>query len=373
MNSSAACKAYASFVQLFCNAYPAKTKQVQLVEAQELWNKVKNNDREHKVEVDRLKSLAERKKANLVSMWGKACSSEGKNSSIQSDKHDDVKVRGVECVSRVVEVSSDVKVCGEESSCASDASDTKNDEKPESRETPAQNKLKSEIGAMREKIVKYQRLKDNDLLDKEDCKKLTKLMQDVGKAENKLKRAVSEADRQRKRRFELKNELSRMAEENPGSSKIAKFARGKMGRPALEEDQPELLSAIKQIASVNSSADDRRRSEAINSCTTLDALTETLHDQGFNLSRAAAYLRLIPRRANTEHGKRHVSTVPVKLARPQNTLRKFHEDADFCFATVSYAKDVCSLLGPKSAITSALTTKRVSRWASRLRGNRLRF
>ena len=105
------------------------------------------------------------------------------------------------------------------------------------------------------------------------------------------------------RREELKRELRRIKEDHP-ESKVRKFVRDQPGRPTLEENQPELLNAIKEIACHISAADDRRRSEAIRSCVSLDQLHEKLQDQGFALSRAGTYLRLIPKRWNTYEGKR---------------------------------------------------------------------
>ena len=52
-----------------------------------------------------------------------------------------------------------------------------------------------------------------------------------------------------------------------------------------------------------SSADDRRRTDVINTCRTLTQLTEELNIMGFNLSRSASYYHLLPRRANTIEGK----------------------------------------------------------------------
>ena len=72
------------------------------------------------------------------------------------------------------------------------------------------------------------------------------------------------------------------------------FNRKSVGRPKLEEDQPELLNTIMDIVQMNSSADARRRSEILRSCTTLDDLWKELQNRGFNLSRSATYFRLHP-------------------------------------------------------------------------------
>ncbi|CAG8677566.1 537_t:CDS:2, partial [Dentiscutata erythropus] len=122
------------------------------------------------------------------------------------------------------------------------------------------------------------------------------------------------------------------------------------GRPSLEEQQPGLLEAIVQIVSLDRQADERRHSEIIRSVKTLDQLQEALTHMNYNLSRSVAYLRLIPKWYNTEEGKRHVKTVPVKLLRSQNTARRSHEDTHFCAALIRNIKEMLSLLGPKSAL-----------------------
>ncbi|CAF2942534.1 unnamed protein product [Rotaria sp. Silwood2] len=79
-----------------------------------------------------------------------------------------------------------------------------------------------------------------------------------------------------------------------------------------------------------------------------DDLSEELEQRGFIISRSATYLRLMPRQLNTSEGKRHVSTIPVKLVRAHNTGRCSHADSYFAAATVEYLKDLATLFGLKS-------------------------
>ena len=44
-------------------------------------------------------------------------------------------------------------------------------------------------------------------------------------------------------------------------------------------------------------------------------------------------------------GKRHVHTVPVKLQRPQNDLRKKHLDGYFAMASVMFTRELANLFG----------------------------
>ena len=63
---------------------------------------------------------------------------------------------------------------------------------------------------------------------------------------------------------------------------------------------------------------------------TLDDLHSALEEKGFKLSRAATYYRLMPANVNDKDAKRHVNTVPVKLLRPRNGLRKKTNRWTFC-------------------------------------------
>ena len=105
-----------------------------------------------------------------------------------------------------------------------------------------------------------------------------------------------EAERQKQRHHKLKDGLEKVCESHQDAAAVLKsFSRHSTGRPRIEVDQPELLES-------------------------------ELTKLGFKLSRSATHLRLLPRRGNTLEGKRHVQTVPVRLIRPENSLRKKNID-----------------------------------------------
>ena len=136
-------------------------------------------------------------------------------------------------------------------------------------------------------------------------------------------RYQSEAKRQRELRLKPKESISKVCEENKeAESLLRSFKRNEHERPRIEYDQPQLFSTIVKIVEASSATDDRRRMECLRTVTTLDDLHSELKNLGFSLSRSATYLRLLPRRGNTSEGYRHVQTVPVKLTRPENNLRK---------------------------------------------------
>lgn len=108
-----------------------------------------------------------------------------------------------------------------------------------------------------------------------------------------------------------------------------------------------LLDAITKIAVASGAADDRRRSEVLSACRTLDDLKAELEKQGYTLSRSALYLRLVPKRWMSHEGKRHVETVPVRLKRPECDSHKQHMDSRFASRVIFDLEEVCSVLGPK--------------------------
>ncbi|CAG4934597.1 unnamed protein product [Colias eurytheme] len=133
--------------------------------------------------------------------------------------------------------------------------------------------------------------------------------------------------------------------------------RDTLGRPRIEETQSGLLGVIKDLAVFGGAADDRRRTEAIRCCKTLDDLQAELCKLGYTISRSGLYLRLLPRRVNTEEGKRHVVTVPVKLCKPDSTLHMKHQDGPFCTATIRNLESLASILGPEQVFFLSMDDK----------------
>ena len=58
----------------------------------------------------------------------------------------------------------------------------------------------------------------------------------------------------------------------------------------------------------------------------------------------------MPRRGNTSEGKFHVSTVPVKLLLPENSLRKKNIDRMFAKSFCDDMFEVCKLFGPQAVL-----------------------
>ncbi|CAF0992907.1 unnamed protein product [Rotaria sordida] len=80
----------------------------------------------------------------------------------------------------------------------------------------------------------------------------------------------------------------------------------KIYRPLIEEKCPDLLQIIEEIAKVGGAAHDNRRSQTIRPCLTLDDLREKIKEHGYDIKRSTLYYRLLPHRANSLDGKKHV-------------------------------------------------------------------
>ena len=62
---------------------------------------------------------------------------------------------------------------------------------------------------------------------------------------------------------------------------------------------------------------------------------------------SGVYLHLLPRYARSKEGKRHVTTVPVKLARAQNNQHANHEATKFARSTIHAVEEIAGILGPQ--------------------------
>ena len=190
-----------------------------------------------------------------------------------------------------------------------------------SYETPAQVKLNKEIDALNALLISKRQEREAEWSDVPQAE-IDAIQQKIELKKNLLKRRKNDANAQKSKRVKLKETIQIISEKDEESGNLLKtFNRKVKGRPRLEVDQPGILSTIIDIVDLNSAADDRRRSEMLRTCVTLDDLNTELAHRNIRISRSATYLRLIPNRCNTAEGLRHVETVPVKLLRPENSLR----------------------------------------------------
>ena len=146
-----------------------------------------------------------------------------------------------------------------------------------------------------------------------------------------------EAERKKKARLVKKKKVEGLMQKRPeiANELSCLGSTQNVGRPAFAQND-QLPHTIQEISLLGCGADDRRRSEAIRSIRTLDGLTEELKKHGFTLSHTGVYLRLLSLRQNTTQGKRHVTTVPVKLSRASNDNRSKNPDRWFAAKSMEF-------------------------------------
>ena len=335
-------KLYCEFKDAFIAANGELNKQQALTRAQEHWNSCKKNDDEIKRLIALWHGKAAEKKGRLMTMWARV----SKPSNPSADTKTPVPTSN-ECVQENENGEpSSSQAMPDESSVESAAS------APvivkQERYTPAQDVANRNLQAVNAQMAGLLQAKSSGIWTEDMKSKSAELSKKKTDLQRQIKRLTAEQIRKRNARQNFKRKLALISEENPAvGERLKRIRREKIGRPRLEDDQSALLKTIVDIVCVGSAADDRRRSEKFSTCKTLDDLHEALLEHGFSISRSATYLRLMPRHSTTSEGKRHVTTVPVKLMKATNNARRGHEDAHFAAATVCYLKDLAVIMGQK--------------------------
>ena len=207
-----------------------------------------------------------------------------------------------------------------------------------------QGHTKKEIQQLESRIVSLNSLKDSGFNTPAKKSELEYSKIKLKLAKQKLGNLISDSEKQRKRRAEKKQTIAELAGKCPtNAAKLKKFMNESPGRQPLENLYPDLHQAIIDHVTTGEGADSRRRTDVLNSCKTHDDLHAALLKEGYILSRQALYLRLIPRQADSQEGKRHVRKVPVKLRKAKTNLRNRHVDTDFTFSIERQMRDIVSL------------------------------
>ena len=165
---------------------------------------------------------------------------------------------------------------------------------------PKQKKLEKEITSLQADIINLQHKRDSNMMTGNDRKELQEKKELLKVTEKSLRASKSATERQRRLRLKQKDAMDeidpilrkKLCVKDDG-------ARGRPGKPSNSnssaQTEEELLKTIAEIACTGSAADERQRSEMICTIKTLDELTDELHKCGFELSRSAVYLRILPR------------------------------------------------------------------------------
>nr|XP_023022210.1 uncharacterized protein LOC111510519 [Leptinotarsa decemlineata] len=323
---------YRRLFDAYSAAYADKKKQIIQEEVNALWKRLKNNDNiedETESKIKELQVKLTKKKGTLLSFFSKNPSSSKALALVKpQDSKEDTKLSNSEEIKNVMT---------EPSRCQS--------LQIVAKPTPSQHVSKNKIIVLESELNSLVLARDAGIATDDATKKITTLQKDIQAEKTSLKRKIDAAKCQKKSRDTKKQKFLELCENNPDVATALKL-RNTYGRPRVEENQSGLLEVIKSIALFDGAADDRRRTEVIRCCKTLDDLQAELFKQGYTISRSGLYLRLLPKRVNTEEGKKHVVTVPVKLCKPDSTIHSKHKYGKFCTATIRNLESVASILGP---------------------------
>lgn len=322
---------WTQFQLRYYKAYPEIPNQQSQLKCAKLWKEIKSGEKRLDEETARLDAMCLKRKGQLFSFWS------------------NVPEKGKRSASEIIDTKTTTSL-KEEAPSTDPSRPNENDVPTTSSEpvkliTPAQDKLLETITNLKKQEEALRSLSSTGMssVNKETIRKV-KEKREV--SENKLKRLKKENLRHQKRRKDLRENIKKVVEEHPDTEPMLKsFARESTGRPRIDADQPLLLSTIVDLVQASGATDDRRQTEILRTVKTLDDLVDGLGQQGIKISRSATYLRLLPRRGNTLEGKRHVQTVPIKLLRPENSLRKRNIDRMFAKSMVDDLNEICQLFG----------------------------
>ena len=352
---------YQLFRNLFGKLHEGIPYEVVDRKASLLWKDVKSDPDGIKQLMLKTQADVDEKKSKKLRMWSKFTAVKPKSSTTTSVIAPSSTIVSTSTSARTEDTVSPVIVSDDTTTVSADSttvSDDTNSVDLNERETPKQNEVKKEIIDLQAFIVKLGELNDLGLSTPENKKQLKESRIKLKEKQRKLKLLVNDSIRQRKRRAERSTLLKEMVPQNEEAKrKLKKFTHDSPGRPSLEEAFPNLREAIIELATAGAGADGRRRTNILQACKTLDGMNAALKTMGYDISRQALYYRFVPHRANSEHGKRHIKTVPVKLAKARNTSRNRHEDASFTFATKGYLQGIASHFGPDSVFAVSIDDK----------------
>ncbi len=174
---------------------------------------------------------------------------------------------------------------------------------------PAQQRVYNELSDINQRIASLVQVKQMGLSTPENHKQLKQLMKDRKVKAFQLKRLQSRQRASNKYRVKQRkivkhkfssfdfrlfffSQVEHLFETKPElRPQLRKLYRREGGKPRIEEQCPDLLQIIEEIAKVGGATDDRRRSQIIRPCLTLDDLREKIKQRGYDIKRSTLYYR----------------------------------------------------------------------------------
>ncbi|CAF1244319.1 unnamed protein product [Adineta steineri] len=215
-------------------------------------------------------------------------------------------------------------------------------EESEKIKTPAQESVLKDLKEISERIANLIQVKSMGLLTAENQKTLKKLIEQKKQRTTDLKRLQSKQRASTRYRERKKRRVEQLCASNPEvAAELSKIFRPTTMRMQIEEDCPDLLQIIAEIARVGGASDNKGKA-----CVSLDDLKDKIKERGYEIRKSSLYYRLMPNRALSHDGKKHVVTVPIRLRKLQGiALPPPHEDCHFTAAALRHIKDLAGIFG----------------------------
>ena len=153
--------------------------------------------------------------------------------------------------------------------------------------TPAQESVLKDLQEISERIANLIQVKSMGLLTAENQKTLKKLIEQKKQRTTDLKRLQSKQRASTRYRERKKRRVEQLCATNPEvAAELSKIFRPATMRMQIEEDCPDLLQIIAEIARVGGAADNKGKA-----CVSLDDLKDKIKERGYEIRKSSLYYR----------------------------------------------------------------------------------
>ena len=156
--------------------------------------------------------------------------------------------------------------------------------------TPVQEMVLKDLKEISERIANLIQVKSMGLLTPENQKTLKKLIEQKKQRTTDLKRLQSKQRASTRYRERKKRRVEQLCAANPDvAAELSRAFRSTNNRSQIEDDCPDLLQIISEIARVGGATDPNQRSGK--SCLSLDDLKDTIKQRGYEIRKSSSYYR----------------------------------------------------------------------------------
>ena len=153
--------------------------------------------------------------------------------------------------------------------------------------TPAQESVLKDLTEISERIANLIQVKSMGLLTAENQKTLKKLIEQKKQRTTDLKRLQSKQRASTRYRERKKRRVEQLCAANPEvAAELSKIFKPNTMRMQIEEDCPDLLQIIAEIARVGGASDNKGKT-----CVSLDDLKDKIKERGYEIRKSSLYYR----------------------------------------------------------------------------------